>query len=318
MGRLVFQGPGRVALEPFEPGVPGPGEVALRTVVSAISAGTEALLWHGLWPQNMPLDSVWSPEPASAVYPVAYGYASVGRIDALGEGVDASLIGRLAFAFSPHQTRIVARLDSVWLLPERLPPEDGVFLAAMETALSLAQDAAPVRGEAAAVWGLGTVGILTAALLSPDVYAWDLLPHRREMASRWGARAERPRIASCDVVVELTGNPAALNEALAAVRFAGRLVLGSWYGAQPVEVELGGTFHRSRIELVSSQVSSLSPKLSGRWSKQRRLETALRLVSELRPSALVTHRFPIADAGLAYQQACDHPESGVQVLLTYP
>jgi len=146
------------------------------------------------------------------------------------------------------------------------------------------------------------VGLLTSALLSPQVLAWDVLAHRREQAARWGARAERPAPASCDVVVELTGNPAALNEALEAVRFGGRLVLGSWYGARPVEVALGGDFHRSRIEMLSSQVSTLSPALSGRWTKRRRLETALGLIGELGPASLVTHRFPVAEAARAYEQ----------------
>ncbi len=314
--RLIFQGPGQVVLEPLDDMRPGSGEVTLRTLVSSISAGTESLLWRGLWPQGVPIDSVWASEN-QAVYPVAYGYASVGRIESVGEGVDPVCIGRLAFVFSPHQTHILARRDAIWLLPEDLSPENGVFLAAMETALSLAQDAAPVRGELVGVWGLGTVGLLTSRLLADQVLAWDVLANRRAAAENWGIRVERPAPASCDAVLELTGNPSALNEALQAVRFGGRLVLGSWYGARPVEVALGGDFHRSRIEMLSSQVSTISPKLSGRWTKKRRLETALRLVAELGPEALVTHRFPIAEAARAYEQACDHPEKGLQVLLTY-
>ena len=210
-----------MTLEPFEVAPPGPGEVGLRTMVSAISAGTESLLWRGLWPKNMPIDSVWAPEN-KAVYPVTYGYASVGRIENAGEGVDPACVGRLAFTFSPHRTHTVTSLDALWLLPENLLPENGVFLAAMETALSLAQDAAPVRGETVGVWGLGTVGLLTSALLSPQVLAWDVLSHRREMAERWGVRAERPRTgARAMSSLKLTGNPAALNEALEAVRFGG-------------------------------------------------------------------------------------------------
>jgi threonine dehydrogenase-like Zn-dependent dehydrogenase len=203
------------------------------------------------------------------------------------------------------------------MLPEDLSAENGVFLAATETALSLAQDAAPVRGELVGVWGLGTVGLLTSSLLSGQVLAWDVLANRRQLAESRGIRVVRPGPASCDVVVELTGNPAALNEALRAARFGGRVVLGSWYGARPVEAALGGEFHRSRIEMISSQVSTIAPQLSGRWTKSRRLETALRLVAELRPETLVTHRFPLAEAARAYEQACDHPETGSQVLLTY-
>jgi 2-desacetyl-2-hydroxyethyl bacteriochlorophyllide A dehydrogenase len=319
--RLVFLAPGEVGLEPFESPVPGAGQLTLRTVVTAISAGTEALLWHGLWPGEMPLDGLWAPDADSARYPVAYGYASVGVIEAVGSGVPSEWVGRLAFTFTGHQSQTVATADEVLLLPAGLSAEDGVFLASMETALALAQDAAPALGETVGVWGLGSIGVLTAALLGRAfaVQAWDLSPFRRELAALFGSfTVQKPSVRSCDVAVEVTGNPAALDEALAAVRFSGRVVAGSWYGAQPVTLALGGEFHRSRIELVSSQVSTVAPALSGRWSKRRRLETVLALLGELKPSRLITHRFPLEQANEAYRQACDHPETGLQVVFTYP
>jgi len=57
--------------------------------------------------------------------------------------------------------------------------------------------------------------------------------------------------------------------------YSGRVVIGSWYGSKPVQLDLGGAFHRSRIRLISSQVSSLAPELSGRWDKSRRFERGL-------------------------------------------
>lgn len=318
--RLVFHGPGRVAAEACDPGHPGPGQVGLVTLVSAISAGTEGLLWRGAWPDQMSLDGSWATQAGSANYPVAYGYACVGRVEVLGPGVDPSWRGRRAFTFSGHQTRTVADLTALWPLPEGMDEEDGVFLASMETALSLAQDAAPVAGETVGIWGLGTIGLLTAALLSGSnpVLAWDTQAFRREGAQRlgWGSPV-LPGPQSCDVVIETTGNPVALDEALGATRFSGRVVVGSWYGQRPVPVALGGEFHRSRIQIVSSQVSTLSPVLSGRWTKTRRLQTAMELVEKHRPSRMVTHRFSLDQAEEAYRQACDRPDDGLQVLFTY-
>jgi len=315
---LVFLGPRSVTVERFVLGDPGPGEVRIKTRVTAISAGTEGLLWQGSWPQGVALDGLWSPEAGSATYPVRYGYASVGQVEIVGPGVDQAWSGRWVFTFTGHQTRAIVPISGLVPLPPDLAPEDGVFVAALETALSLAQDAAPVAGETVGVWGLGTIGVLTAAILSgPFVKGWDTSAYRRTRASAFGTPVARPADRSCDVVVELTGNPQALDEALAATRFSGRVVVGSWYGARPVAVALGGDFHRSRIELVSSQVSTLSPLLSGRWTKERRLQTVVGLAGGLRPSRLVTHRFSLAEATQAYHQACESPDSGLQVVFTY-
>lgn len=317
--RLVFTGPGAVAVEAFDPGPPGPGQVGLTTLVSAVSAGTEALLWSGLWPAGMAVDSLWDPTPRDQPYPLAYGYAAVGRVDTLGPGVDQHWLGRLAFVFGPHQSAFVVDVADLVALPPGLAPEDAVFLASLETALTLAQDAAPVAGEAVGLWGLGTVGLLTGLILGPSfaVKAWDPIELRRTLAARRGLDTGQPASGTCDVALELSGHPEAFDQALAALRFSGRLVVGSWYGARPVSVNLGGEFHRSRIHIVSSQVSSLNPGLSGRWTKARRLAAALDLAATLAPSSLVTHRFALEAAPEAYAQACDQSEKGLQVLFTY-
>lgn len=318
--RLVFRAPGIVAAEAFDPGTPGTGQVRVKTLVSALSAGTESLLWQGLWPKDLPLDDLWAPGIGTADYPVAYGYAAVGRVEALGPGVGGEWLGKRVFSFTAHQNVSVSDVSRLIVLPSDLEPEDAVFLASMETALTLAQDAAPVTGETVGLWGLGTIGILTGALLKGRyrVNLWDRLPFRRDRAAAFGAgTVARPAAGSCDVSLELTGNPAALNEALAATRFSGRLILGSWYGGGTVPVDLGGAFHRSRIQILASQVSTVAPGLSGRWTKERRLAAALDLIGTLRPSALVTHRFPLDRGADAYRQACDTPDTGLQVLFTY-
>src|SRR5262249_31402775 len=100
--RLVFLGPGQVAVESFDAGVAGPGPLSGRTLATAISAGTEGHLWKGTWPPQMSLDGSWNPEPGSADYPVRYGYAAVGEVDAVGAGLDPSWKGRRVFSFTGH------------------------------------------------------------------------------------------------------------------------------------------------------------------------------------------------------------------------
>jgi threonine dehydrogenase-like Zn-dependent dehydrogenase len=120
-----------------------------------------------------------------------------------------------------------------------------------------------------------------------------------------------------DLSIELSGSPDALNDAIALTGFSGRIVVGSWYGRKPAQIDLGGSFHRSRIKLLSSQVSSISPELSGRWDKARRFESAWGAIRRIQPEKWITHRFPLEKAGEAYLLLEEAPGSAIQVLFTY-
>jgi threonine dehydrogenase-like Zn-dependent dehydrogenase len=111
-----------------------------------------------------------------------------------------------------------------------------------------------------------------------------------------------------DLTFELSGNPVALNDALALTCFSGRIVIGSWYGEKQVEVNLGGTFHRSRIKLISSQVSTIAPELEGRWDKARRFDAAWKALERIKPEKWITHRFAIDDAAQAYRLLDESPQ----------
>jgi threonine dehydrogenase-like Zn-dependent dehydrogenase len=120
-----------------------------------------------------------------------------------------------------------------------------------------------------------------------------------------------------DLTYELSGSPTTLNDAIAATMFTGRVVVGSWYGNKPVQLDLGGMFHRSRIRLISSQVSSLAPELSGRWDKSRRFALAWQAIQRIQPEKWITHRFPHEDAAAAYLLLDHSPSESIQVILEY-
>src|SRR4029450_11060974 len=82
-------------------------------------------------------------------------------------------------------------------------------------------------------------------------------------------------------------------------------------------LNLGGRFHRSRIRLISSQVSTIASEWSGRWTKSRRLHLASEMLQHVRPAQLITHRFPLDQASQAYALLDQHPEEAIQVLFTY-
>jgi threonine dehydrogenase-like Zn-dependent dehydrogenase len=108
-----------------------------------------------------------------------------------------------------------------------------------------------------------------------------------------------------------------LNTAIEHTAFSGRIVIGSWYGQKRAEIDLGGSFHRSRIKLISSQVSSISPELSGRWDKSRRFEVAWQALERIQPQKWITNRFSLKDAAKAYQLLDENPQETIQVVFEY-
>ena len=118
-------------------------------------------------------------------------------------------------------------------------------------------------------------------------------------------------------LVELSGSPSALNDAIALTGFGGRVVIGSWYGEKQAILDLGGEFHRSRIKLISSQVSTIAPELSGRWDKGRRFQVAWDALERIHPEKWITHRFPLDEAAQAYSLLDKNPEETIQIILQY-
>ncbi|MGH8664086.1 MAG: zinc-dependent alcohol dehydrogenase [Burkholderiales bacterium] len=312
---------------------PGPGEVAIASVCSAISAGTEAMIYAGAFPQGAALDTgIASLQGAAFAYPFAYGYALVGRVLELGPDVDAHWQDALVFVFHAHQDRVVVAVAACQRVPPGVSPEAALFLPQIETALTLVMDAAPVVGERAVVFGLGVVGLLTARLLCDfplaRLVAVEPLAWRREQARQWGIAetldcsdpaqcAERLLGLDADVALELSGDMAALNLAIEATGFDGRIVVGSWYGTRTAPLDLGSRFHRNRLRLISSQVSTLAPASTGRWDKARRTALAWRTLERMRPERLPTRFFPLAQCQEAFETLCARPEGVMRVGFRY-
>lgn len=99
---LYFTAPGQVELREETLPELGAEEVLVETVCSAISAGTEMLVYQGHFPRDIETDSVISNLRGSLEYPLAYGYACVGKIRETGPQVDKSMRDQLVFAFQPH------------------------------------------------------------------------------------------------------------------------------------------------------------------------------------------------------------------------
>ncbi|RPI94495.1 MAG: oxidoreductase [Chloroflexi bacterium] len=330
---LYFTAPQEVELREETLPALGADDVLVETICTAISAGTEMLVYQGRFPRDLETDPVISSLRGGFEYPLAFGYASVGVVRETGKQVDRSWRDKLVFAFQPHTSHFIANPSSLFPIPYPLSPETACFLPNMETAVNLVQDGAPILGERVLVLGQGVVGLLTSSLLSEfpletlvAVDCYELRRRSAPIADRLSLDPNAPGFhkdalallgGQADLTFELSGRPETLNDALALTGFAGRIVIGSWYGEKRAEIDLGGAFHRSRIKLISSQVSTLAPELSGRWDKARRFETAWKALKRIKPEKWITHRFPIEEASQAYEMLDKNPAETIQLLLTY-
>ncbi|MGQ0591827.1 MAG: hypothetical protein ACT4QB_04040 [Gammaproteobacteria bacterium] len=62
---------------------------------------------------------------------------------------------------------------------------------------------------------------------------------------------------------------------------------------------------------------SIATRFAGRWSQARRREVAWRMLAEIEPARLITHRFPMSRADEAYDLLDQRPQEAVQVMLAY-
>jgi NADPH:quinone reductase-like Zn-dependent oxidoreductase len=141
---LLFTAPHQVAIHQEELPEPDLGQVRVQTLLSAVSPGTELLIYRGQFPKDLPVDENLPALSSAFAYPLRYGYAAVGRVEAAGEGVDPAWVGRRVFAFQPHASRFLARPGELFPVPEDLPTEEAVFLP-LETAVNFVMDGASDR-----------------------------------------------------------------------------------------------------------------------------------------------------------------------------
>lgn len=258
------------------------GRARVRTLFTGISRGTERLVARGEVPEAE-RERMRAPFQAGEFpFPVKYGYLNVGTVE---DGPDA-LRGRTVFALFPHQSRFVVPAEALLPLPDGVPPRRAVLAGALETAINVLWDAAPLVGDRIVVIGAGMIGAAIArvarGISGAEVTLVDVDPARATTAEALGvAFAPAPGATpEADVVIEASGAPEGLQLALRIAPTDGEVIVASWYGSRPVEVGLGGDFHSRRVSIRPSQVGAVSLRRRASRSTRDRLGLALRLLRD--------------------------------------
>src|SRR5512141_1255304 len=110
---LYFTAPRQVELREESLPALGADDVLVETTCSAISAGTEMLVYQGRFPRDLETDSVISGLRGGFQYPMAYGYACVGVVRETGIQVDKSIRDRYVFSFQPHTSHFICKPETL-------------------------------------------------------------------------------------------------------------------------------------------------------------------------------------------------------------
>jgi NADPH:quinone reductase-like Zn-dependent oxidoreductase len=290
-------GAAQIRAEPLR--APGPDEALVVTQWSAISRGTERLVFHGRVPPSEYARMRAPRQEGNFPFPVKYGYCAVGVVE---EG-PADWRGRAVFCLHPHQDRFIAPLDALRPAPSSIPPRRATLAANMETALNAMWDSGAAPGDRIVIIGAGVLGLLIASLAArlpgAEVSVVDVEPSRRPIAESFGASFRKPdevgAATQADVIFHTSATADGVALAIACAGLEGTIVEASWFGDTKPTIPLGGAFHANRLRLISSQVGQVAASHRARWSHSRRLDKALSLLDDARFDALLTREVAFDD-----------------------
>ena len=205
-------------------------------------------------------------------------------------------------------------------LPEDVTPQEAAFAEPLSVALSAINSAGSLMGKRVLVTGTGPIGALVVAVAklhgALEVVATDVIDEALARARAVGAdktvnvaengsdlEVYAQGKGTFDVVVEASGNEAALRSALQVIRPRGRLV----------QLGLGGDVSIPLNQLVAKEI-----QLHGSFRFHKEFAWAVELISGKRIplDPLLTGVFPIEDATKAFETACDRTKA-MKVLLSF-
>ncbi len=237
-----------------------PGMLVLRNRVSLLSPGTELAFWSGTHA------ALADPAVPWAKYPFRPGYAAVGEIIAIGDGVTGWNLGELVLHPGKHATYAAqAAAQGALRVPAGVAAEHALFARLAQIAWTAVLRARRIPRRCL-VLGAGPIGLLAAQQVrnagAARVVVRDLSKPRLERAAACGvtaiaAGADHDAAVQAalggppELVVEATGVPAVAVDALRAVAYGGEVILlGSPRG--PATIELYQQVHLRNVSLTGA------------------------------------------------------------------
>ncbi len=328
--RVVFAGVNQIEIEPCEMPSPGPGQMLVRTIKTAISTGTELTILTGEYPQG----SGWE---EYGTFPFYAGYSNVGEVLEVGAAVTRFSAGDRAASGANHCAyALVGDGGQAHPVPEGVSDEAAALYMLVQIPIHGVRRAGIQMGESVVVYGLGVIGQFALQLARIDgarpAIGVDLSAFRRDLAHSLGAdlvidgadddiaaqvkAATRGRMADC--VIEITGVAELIPAEMDLLRRQGRIVILS-----SPRGETNFNFHDScnapSTTIIGAHNGS-HPQYEtpyNPWTPVRNVELIFDLIAsgELHVEELVTHRYNWEDAADGYEMLMeDRGQAGAVIL----
>ncbi len=182
------------------------------------------------------------------------------------------------------------------VVPDSISTEAAVFTEPLAAACEILDQAAIPAGEQVAVLGDGKLGLLIAqALQARGLHVIQFGRHREKLAISAAAGVETGRaggkLPAFDWVVDATGSPQGLAQAVRMTRPRGTVILKS---------TLHGLVGIDTAGIIVNEITLIG-------SRCGRFEPALELLSsgEVRVDRMISDRFPLAEARRAFSRASE-------------
>ena len=237
--RVVMPKEYTVEIQEFRIPDVGPDQVLVQTEASGISAGTELAIYTGI--------HQWLKDPTNtwAKFPFVPGYSAVGRIMAVGAGVTQFKEGDRVIWPGRHESHAIVDVGvdaDIWPIAEHVPTPDAAMLSLARFPFTALVQSNRILGQAVVILGMGMIGQIATRLYAAagahPIIGVDSVAQRRRWAEQvYGVRTIDPSSGDsreqlealigrrADVVVDATGVPAALQDALKLVMDGGQVVL---------------------------------------------------------------------------------------------
>ena len=333
--QAIVPGPRAVTYEQRELGEPGPGEVLVETEASGISPGTELAIFTGI--------HQWLNDPTNlwAKFPFHPGYSAVGRVLAVGEGVSRLAVGQRVIWPGRHESHAHVAAEGeradIWPIADHVRPEEAALLSLARFPLTALVRNTNILGQSVAVLGLGLIGQIALRLFSASgafpVIGIDAVAGRRAKAeATYGVRTIDPQAGDPldaarailngrrpDIVVDATGVPNALQDALHLVADGGAVMLvGSPRGIAQ-NFDTYWDLHGRSVSIIGAHGSAVgtAPRDKFPFTRERALPLLVHFLEsgKLRLADLVTHYVPGSDLEAMYTGLLDQRDDFLGVAL---
>lgn len=295
---LWIQGKEKAAILQASLGQLAPGCSLVKVIASAISPGTESLVFHGQVPKELYSEMKVPYMEGCFDFPIKYGYSVVGEVVA---SEDWGLQGKLVHFLHPHQDLVHARNCDLFVFGTSIPPARATLASNLETAVNAVWDSRVTVGQKCLVTGFGIIGSLVARVLSKiagvEVLVVDANAEKVGLAQKLGFGATTPNDikSEFDLAFHASSSSEGLQCCIDAVGYEGKIIELSWYGNRETQVRFGGSFHSQRKSITASQVSNIPAHMQRRWDYRRRKEVVFTLLQDALFDAHITEAIAFED-----------------------